>query len=65
MQDSKTAVFCFIFPDVYKKAQPLGRFVAVLLTFALSSLLHVCMVFVSKEIVDILELHMIVLHTRW
>ncbi|KAK2563139.1 Protein-serine O-palmitoleoyltransferase porcupine, partial [Acropora cervicornis] len=25
---------------VYKKAQPLGRFVAVLLTFALSSLLH-------------------------
>ena len=57
MQDYKTAVLCFIFPDVYKKAHPVGKFVAVLLPFGLSSFPHVCTVFVSKEIVlDILEL---------
>ena len=57
MQDSKTAVFCSIFPDVYKKAQSVGKFVAVLLTFALSSYTYVCTVFVSKQIVvDILQL---------
>ena len=56
MQDSKTAVLCFILPDVYKKAQSVGKFVAVLLTFALSSFPYVCTIFVSKQtVVDILE----------
>lgn len=40
--------FDYLLPDVFKKAQPLGRFVAVLLTFALSSLLHV-----SNGIMDV------------
>ena len=34
-------VYLNYFLDVFKKAQPLGRFTAVFLTFALSSLLHV------------------------
>ena len=31
----------YLFLDVFKKALPLGRFIAVLFTFGLSSLLHV------------------------
>ena len=34
----------YLFLDVFKKALPLGRFIAVLFTFGLSSLLHVSII---------------------